>query len=176
MRLENTQKAIDAFKDYVVRKSQNNLSKQRKRVTKELYNSIEGIAKEMPNSILVSFKMADYGMFVDKGVSGTEKKYNTPYSYKSSSNLTGLEYHTGTFAKWAKFRGMQPRLKSGKFGTYKQMGFILANSIKKKGKKPSLFFTKPFEKAFKELPSDIKEAYGLDIESFFDYTLKQDNK
>lgn len=176
MRLENTQKAIDAFKDYVVRKSQHNLSKQRKRVSKELYNSIEGITKEMPNSILVSFKMADYGVFVDKGVSGTEKKYNTPYSYKSSSNLIGLEYHTGTFAKWAKFRGMQPRLKNGKFGTYKQMGFILANSIKKKGKKPSLFFTKPFEKAFKDLPKDLKEKYGLDIESFLAYTIKQDNK
>ena len=176
MQLEQTQKALDAFKDFVIRQAQHNLSKKRMRVSKELYNSLEGVAKASPNSIQLEFKMADYGVFQDKGVSGTEKKYDTPFSYKSSSNLVGLEYHKGTFASWARFRGMQPRLKSGKYGTYKQMGFILANSIKKKGIKPSLFFTKQFEKAFKQLPDQIKEKFGLDLDNFLQYTINQDNK
>ena len=67
---------------------------------------------------------------------------------------------------------MQPRDKKGRFGSYKTMGYILANSIKKKGIKPSLFFTKPFETAFNNLPDDIVEAYALDVENFLKYTTK----
>jgi len=67
---------------------------------------------------------------------------------------------------------MQPRSAKGRFGSYKTMGFILAQSIKKKGIKPSMFFTKPFEAAFKTLDEDIIEAYQLDLKDFFQFTTK----
>jgi hypothetical protein len=35
------------------------------------------------------------------------------------------------------------------------------------GIKPSLFFTKPFEAAFKRLPDDLIEKFGLDAEKLF---------
>tara|TARA_R110000751_G_scaffold16547_2_gene52226 strand:- start:1731 stop:2078 length:348 start_codon:yes stop_codon:yes gene_type:complete len=111
--------------------------------------------------------MEDYGMFQDRGVKGVKSNYiankNTPFSYKQNSNLIGLEYHTGVFAKFAKRMGMQPRNKKGQFGSYKSMGYILARSIKNKGIKASMFFTKPFEQAFKRLPEDLAETLAKDI-------------
>ena len=58
---------------------------------------------------------------------------------------------------------MQPRNKKGQFGSYKSMGYILARSIKNKGIKASMFFTKPFEQAFKRLPEDLAETLAKDI-------------
>jgi hypothetical protein len=41
------------------------------------------------------------------------------------------------------------------------MKFALARSIFNKGIKKSLFFTKPFEAAYKRLPEELVEKYGL---------------
>ena len=51
--------------------------------------------------------------------------------------------------------------------------FALAKSIALQGIKPSLFFTKPFEKAFERLPDELVEAYGLDVEQFLEYTINK---
>lgn len=167
-----TYEVLNNFKKVVIKAARANLTRKDKIVSKGLYESLQGEVEVMPNSFYMSLSMEDYGEYQDKGVSGTEKKYNTPYSYSSRSNLIGLEYHSGIFAKWARFRGMQPRLANGRFGSYKTMGFILANSIKKKGIKPSLFFTKPFEAAFKNLPEELIEEYGLDVDDLMATVLK----
>ena len=167
-----TYEVLKNFKNAVIKAAKGNLTRKDKKVSKELYDSISGEVEVMPNSFYMQISMLEYGSYQDKGVSGTEKRYNTPFSYKSTSNLLGMEYHTGTFAKWARFRGLQPRLKNGRFGSYKSMGFILANSIKKKGIKPSLFFTKPFEAAFKNLPDELIQEYGLDVDDLMATVLK----
>ena len=152
MEFKLMQKELNDFGKYVVQQSRTNLTKGKHNATKELYNS---------------FQMEDYGMFQDRGVKGVKSNYvvnkNSPFSYKQNSNLIGLEYHTGVFAKFAKRMGMQPRDKKGKFGSYKTMGFILANSIKNKGVKASMFFTKPFEQAFKRLPEELAESLAKDL-------------
>ena len=60
---------------------------------------------------------------------------------------------------------MQPRDKKGRFGTYETMGFILANSIKNKGIKATMFFSKPFNAAFERLPNELMDAFILDVEN-----------
>jgi hypothetical protein len=55
--------------------------------------------------------------------------------------------------------------------SYKSTAFLIAGGIFKNGIKPSLFFTKPFEKAFERLPDELVEAYGLDVEQFLKYTI-----
>jgi len=45
------------------------------------------------------------------------------------------------------------------------MGFILAQSIKRKGLKPSLFFTKPFEEGLKRLPEELEVALRKDLDT-----------
>lgn len=170
MRLTKTQEALEAFKSFVIQQARTRLSKQRKNVSKGLYDSLKGKVKEMPNSISVEFEMEEYGLYQDKGVSGTEKKYNTPYSYKSKMPPVK------PLAEWAKSKNIRLRDEKGKFkkGSYNTIGFLIARSIYRKGIKPSLFFTKPFEQAFKKLPDELTEKFGLDVEDFLAYTLKED--
>ncbi len=169
MRLKETKEALIKFRDFVIQQSRSRLTKGKKNVNKDLYNSLEGDVKVMPNSINVQFSMEDYGVFQDKGVSGKEKKYNTPFSY--TNKMPPLK----PLANWAKFRNIRLRDKKGRFskGNYNTIGFLIARSIYKKGIKPSLFFTKPFEQAFKKLPEELTEAFGLDIRNFLQYTIRQ---
>lgn len=166
-----TYKTLEAFKKFVVQQSRSRLSKSKKNNSKKLYDSIGGEVKVNPNSFSLSFFMEDYGKFQDKGVSGTEKKYNTPYSY--TSKMPPIK----PLAEWAKSRGIRLRDEQGKFkkGNYNTIGFLISRSIFRKGIKPSLFFTKPFEQGFKKLPDELLEAYGLDVENFLAFTL-QNNK
>ena len=83
--------------------------------------------------------MADYGKFQDRGVSGTERKYNTPYSYTTKMPPPKA------FDKWVVRKGIAPRGKGGKFASREGIKFAIARSSYKKGIKPSMFFTKPFE-------------------------------
>jgi hypothetical protein len=170
MRLEKTEAALEAFKKFVIQQSRTRLSKTNKNVSKELYNSLKGNIKVMPNSIALEFEMEDYGVFQDKGVSGTEKKYNTPFSYKSKMPPVK------PLADWAKNRNIRLRDEKGKFkkGSYNTIGFLIARSIYRKGIKPSLFFTKPFEQGFKKLPDELINSFGLDVEDFLAFTLKED--
>ena len=167
MNLKNLETELNNFGKYVVQQSRSNLTKKKHNATKELYNSIGYFVDKTAQGYKLSFQMEDYGMFQDRGVKGVKSNYvvnkNSPFSYKQNSNLIGLEYHTGVFAKFAKRMGMQPRNKKGQFGSYKTMGYILARSIKNKGIKASMFFTKPFEQAFKRLPEDLAETLAKDI-------------
>jgi hypothetical protein len=164
---ENVQKELTRFGKYVVQQSRSNLSKKDKNVSSKLYNSIGYESKANPNSFEFSFSMLDYGNFQDKGVSGKEKRYDTPYAY------TNKRPPSQPLAEWAKKRNIRLRDDKGRFskGNYKTIGIILANSIYKKGIKPSLFFTRPFNLAFEKLPEELVEAYSLDLDNFLKFTL-----
>ena len=170
MQLTKTQEALEAFKKFVIQQARTRLSKERKNVYKELYNSLDATVKAMPNSILIEFEMNEYGLYQDKGVSGTEKKYDTPYSYKSK--MPPIK----PLAEWAKARNIRLRDEEGKFkkGNYQTIGYLIARSIYRKGIKPTLFFTKPFEQGFKKLPQALAEKFALDVDDFLAYTLKED--
>ena len=154
---EEVQEAIDKFRKYVVQQSRSNLTKQKKNASKSLYNSIKGVSKVNPNSISLYFEMEAHGVFQDKGVSGKEKKYNTPYSYKSKMPPTKA------LDKWVVRRGIAPRDAKGRLISRKSLKFLIARSIYRNGIKPSMFFTKPFEAAYDRLPDELVEAYGIDI-------------
>lgn len=161
---------LEQFRDYVIKQARTNLTRLKKNSSKKLYDSINGEIKAMPNSLRVYFDMADYGFFQDKGVSGTKKKYDTPFSY------TNKMPPPKAFDKWMVKKGIAPRNKAGKFQTRKGLQFAIARSIFEKGIKPSLFFTKPFEQAFKNLPDEMIEAYGLEAEETFDTIMKENFK
>ena len=170
MQLKKTKAVLEAFKNFVIQQARTRLSKSKKNVSKELYNSLKGNVKVMPNSINVDFEMEDYGLFQDKGVSGKEKKYNTPYSY--TTKMPPVK----PLADWAKKKSIRLRDDKGKFkkGNYNTIGFLIARSIYRKGIKPSLFFTKPFEQGFKKLPNELVQQFGLDVEDFLAFTFNED--
>ena len=160
MEKSEVQKALERFRDHVVSISKRNLTNKQKNSSKKLYNSIQGKVKANPNSFEVEFTMEDYGVFQDAGVSGTRKKYNTPYSYKSKMPPVKA------FDKWLVRKGIAPREK-GKFTSRKSLAFLIARSVYRNGIKPSLFFTKPFEAAYKNLPQELIDKYGLDAIELF---------
>jgi hypothetical protein len=165
---KNTKEYLNAFAKYVIQQSRSNLSKQNKNVDKKLYNSLDNEIEVGANSFRMAFLMEDYGTFQDKGVSGTKRKYNTPFSYKSKKPPLK------PITEWVTKRRFQFRNKeTGKFMSYKSTAFLVRNGIFKNGIKPSLFFTKPFEKAFERLPDELIEAYGLDVEQFLEYTINK---
>jgi len=158
---KEVQESIDKFRKYVIQLSRSNLTKQRKNFNKSLYNSITGVSKVNKNSISLYFEMLDYGIFQDKGVSGKFKKYNTDFSYKSKMPPSKV------FDKWIVRRGIAPRNEKGQFMSRKSLSYLIARKIFREGIKPSLFFTKPFEKAYDRLPDEIIEAYGIDIVNLY---------
>lgn len=165
---KNTKEYLNAFAKYVIQQSRSNLSKQNKNVDKKLYNSLDNEIEVGANSFRLAFLMEDYGTFQDKGVSGTKRKYNTPFSYKSKKPPLK------PITEWVTKRRFQFRNKeTGKFMSYQSTAFLVRNGIFKNGIKPSLFFTKPFEKAFERLPDELIEAYGLDVEQFLEYTINK---
>jgi len=157
-------KALEKFRDLVVAEAKANLQKMGKNSSGRLSNSIKGDVKEMPNSI---------GNFQDKGVSGTERKFDTPYSYKSGITNRPSPRH---FDKWVVKRGLAPRGAGGKFVSRSSIKFALAAHIQKYGIRPSLFFTKPFEEAYKTLPDTLIDKYGLDAEQLLTEILDQNLK
>lgn len=171
---ENTIKALEAFKDYVISQSRANLTRGKKNVSSDLYNSLNGILDVGPNSFSLKFQMEDYGKFQDQGVKGVKSNYvenrNSPFSFGTGTGKKG-GLSKGIKA-WVKARRFQFRDKKGKFLSYESTAYIVARSIFNKGIKASLFFTKPFEKGFKNLPNDLRKAYGLDVEEFIEYTIK----
>ena len=165
MELREIKNALNAFGKYVVQQARTNLTKGKRNVSKSLYESINYDIDKVAQGYKIYFEMEDYGMFQDRGVKGTKSGRSlSGFTYKESSNLIGLEAATGIFSEWAKFRRIQPRDKKGRYGSYKTMGFILARSIKEKGIKPSLFFTKPFEVGLKRLPPEIEQALRKELE------------
>lgn len=165
---EQTYKYLNEFAKYVIQQSRSNLTKGGKNVDNKLYNSLDKQIEVGANSFRLSFLMENYGEFQDKGVSGTQRKFNTPFSYKSKRPpLKPIQ-------DWVTKRRFQFKdRKTGKFMSYKSTAYLVAGGILKNGIKPSLFFTKPFEKAFERLPDELVEAYGLDVEQFLQYTINK---
>jgi hypothetical protein len=165
---EQTYKYLNDFAKYVIQQSRSNLTKGNKNVNKNLYNSLDSQIEVSANSFRLSFLMENYGEFQDKGVSGTKKKYDTPFAY------TTKRPPLKPIQDWVTKRRFQFKNKeSGKFMSYKSTAYLIAGGILKNGIKPSLFFTKPFEKAFERLPDELVEAYGLDLEQFLQYTINK---
>ena len=168
--LKNVQQELNRFAKYAIQQSRTNLTKGKKNSSKTLYNSLDYDINVSPNSFSLSFLMEDYGVFQDKGVSGIKKKYNTPYSY------TNKMPPPSKMDKWIVRKGLKGvRGKDGKFISRKSLQFMIARSIYNNGIKPSLFFTKPFQKAFKNLDKDIIKAYQLDVEELLKFTTNGNN-
>ena len=168
--MSETLKALQKFRDLVVKEAKANLRSQGKDTSGKLSQSIEGEVKQMPNSIGIYFSMLPYGNFQDKGVSGTQRKFDTPYSYKTKMPPPSA------FDKWIVRKGIAPRSATGKFQSRKGLKFAIAKTIFKYGIKPSLFFTKPFEAAYKTLPDTLIDKYGLDAEQLLNEILDQNLK
>jgi hypothetical protein len=165
---KETQEVLNKFAKYVIQQSRTNLTKGKKNVDKTLYNSLSFEQKQNQDIFSLDMFMMDYGKFQDKGVNGKNKSYGSIYSFRNKKPPMQ------PLADWAKARNIRLRDEKGRYkkGNYRTIGFILQKSIYEKGIKPSLFFTKPFEKAWGLLPQQLIEAYGKDMDGEFEQLLR----
>ncbi len=165
--LSNVEKELKNFAKYVVTKSRMNLRSSDKNSSGSLSKSLDSNVKVSKNSFQLAFMMEEYGVYQDKGVRGkssSSKAPNSPFKFGTGTGRKGGL--TEGINKWVKRKRFQFRdKKSGKFLSYDSTAFLISRSIYHKGIAPSLFFTKPFEKAFKGLNKDLVEAYKLDVET-----------
>lgn len=177
--LENSYKLLTKYKNYVIQQARANLSRGRNNVSKTLYNSIKGEVVTENDYAIVAFRMEMYGQFMDEGVKGampSSVKNGKQKAPNSRFMFTNKRPPAGEIAEWAKKRGIRLRDEKGQFkrGSYKTLGFIIANRIYAQGIKPTLFFTKPYQEGFKkyilgQMPSQV----AIDVDRIVDYNLKE---
>ena len=175
---KETQKTLEYFNKYVIQQARTNLTKGRRNVTRDLYDSLSAKLNVHQNSFSDEFYMETYGQFQDKGVKGkfsSSRAPNSPFRFGSGSGQSGGL--TQGIKKWVRAKRFQFQdRKTGKFLSYDSTAFLITRSIYAKGLKPTNFFTTPFERAFEKLPDELILAFGLDVETFLKYTLNGSTK
>lgn len=165
MNLERTEKLLNDFAERVIELSRKNLKGSSGNLSKSLSYHLK---LHKSGALDMDFLSAGYGTFVDKGVSGTERKYNTPYAYKTK------QPPSSALDKWVVRKGLTgTRDSKGRFVPRKSITFLIARSIKRYGIKPTNFFTNAFEEAFKDLPDDFTRKYGEDVIKFLQFATKE---
>ena len=111
--------------------------------------------------------MADYGTFVDKGVSGNKKQQKFK-DYKNKVITSPYKYTTkqppsGVLDKWVVRKGIAPRDEGGRFIKRKSLVFLIARKIKRDGIKGISFFQKPLALGLKQFGKDLLSNVKEDI-------------
>jgi len=183
---ENLNKELSKFSKGVITEAKKNLTRNNKGGG-NLYESLGFDLRTHKQSFSLSFLMAEYGVFQDKGVRGKDPSKVSPNAriqgqqapnsqYKFGSGSTGnYSQFVSSIEAWAKKKNIRFRDDKGKYkkGSYKSLAHVIAGNIYNRGLKPSLFFTKPFELKYKQLPDILIKAFGLDMDSFLKETTKK---
>ena len=162
---DETLQYLKQFANYVVRETR----KRAPRASGDLKRSIKSDVEVFQNSISVSIYAASYMKYQDRGVIGTVSGTSLgDYDSNHKFRYTDKRPPARCLRTWAKRKAGKFRYKGNK-----SAGFAIANHIFKHGIKPKRFFTTPFENAFKQLPDELIEAYGLDVENFMEFVLNE---
>jgi len=167
MKTEALERYLNSFGKYVVQQSRTNLTKGKKNVSKDLYNSISFKVVTTSKGFSVQFYMDSYGTFVDKGVSGTQVKRSFK-DYKGRTISSPYKYTTKqppsrVLDKWIVKKGIAPRDEKGRFMSRKSISFLIARSIKRKGIQGISFFQKPLMLGLKQFGKEMLGAVKDDI-------------
>lgn len=102
---------------------ENELKSAAPRQTGALADSIQATIDFEKGGFTVNVEMLDYGLFQDQGVNGTEKRWGSPYSFKSKTPPANA-FNAPTLSA----------------------GFAIARSIFKEGIKPTHFIDRTIDK------------------------------
>lgn len=171
--MKETEKYLESFGKYIVQQARSNLTKAKKNVTKELYNSIQFKLVPDGKNLILQFFMLDYGKFVDKGVSG-KKKIQEYRTWDGRNIASPFQFGTGSskpqggmssiITKWVQKRGFQWKDKqTGKFMSHKSMGYLISRSIYRDGIRSLAFFQRPLELGMRKFAKGLAGALEEDI-------------
>ena len=172
METKNVQQALNEFGASVVERARLNLKTGGRYGTHNasgaLSKSLNYKAKENKNSIEFDFYAEDYWAQLDYGTKGNESSSKAPNSpYKANASRAAID-------KWVIRKGIQGvRGAGGQFANRKMMVTSITNSINRTGTYETRFFRNAFDNEYKDFDNNIVEKYGLDLESFLKFTLKE---
>jgi hypothetical protein len=154
----------------VVKIARGNLTREKSNSSKTLWKSIRYAITFEKGKTIVTFSMAKYGAFLDKGVTGTgqlhlSKTKVMPVPYNQSEG--GFEFKSakktigGSLKKWLQSKGLPPSL-----------DYIVRRSIHAKGIRPRRFFSDTFKELTPEFDSVTDAAATAAIEDRLNDILK----
>ena len=154
------------------------LVKDKAYVSGDLAEQIEFTSVINGEGFVFSLRLKDYYDYVNKGVSGTDKKRNTPYSYMESSKIPFY------FAKqWMNNKGLFKTKgstitslagKQYKVGSKDSQAFAMARSWKEKGTKGNHFYDNVVTEArLDKLRKDLASAAAGDLKTVITDTFKR---
>ena len=166
MKTENIERYLNSFGKQVVNRAKGNIQKAKGGGT-ALEQSIRFEVITDADGFTVQFYMADYGTFVDKGVSGNKKQQRFK-DYKNKVITSPYKYTTkqppsGVLDKWVVRKGIAPRDEEGRFIKRKSLVFLIARKIKRDGIKGISFFQKPLALGLKQFGKDLLSNVKEDI-------------
>ena len=152
-------KYLDSFARQVSNRAISNLSRAKGGNT-ALGKSIKYTVKKSGKGYVVEFYMADYGAYLDKGVSGNKEKQSfknyegkvisSPYKYTTKQPPPDI------LAKWIKRKGIKGRDKeTGRFISNMSLAYLIGRKIKRDGIKSLAFFQKPLGLGMKQFGKKI---------------------
>ena len=169
MKTDNIERYLNSFANQVVSDSKTIL--QNKKGSTALGQSIRAKVEVEPNGYSVKFYMADYGTFVDKGVSGNKN----PISYSDGTKIKSSPYKYTSkgppidiLSKWIKKKGLKPkgtgRGRSKNTGQYiSGLAYLISKKIKREGIKGLSFFQKPLGIEYGKLKEDFLKEFTKDV-------------
>jgi hypothetical protein len=154
------------------------LVKDKAYVSGDLAEQIDFTSVIEGTTFICTLRLKDYYDYVNQGVSGTDKKRNTPYSYVESSKIPFY------FAKqWMNNKGLfvdkgttLTSLAGKKFkaGSKDNQAFLMARSWKEKGTKGNHFYDKVVTKErLDKLSQDLASAAAGDLKMAITDTFKR---
>jgi hypothetical protein len=184
MDLKAFKQALETFGKTVVAKSKKKLPNN-----KRLADTIGHQVKNNKTSFVLEFSMDKTGLYKDRGVKGNDpsklppgaRKYNkqqaqqSPYQFGDGGGDGGkLRDGINAWITRKNIKGSRNAL--GQYTKRKTMIFLISRSIWYAGIKPSLFFTTPFEVAFKRIDKELAKSFGIDVEKMIEKASKDINK
>ena len=172
METKHVQQALNEFGASVIERARQNLKTGGRYGTHnasgQLSKSLDYKTKENKNSIEFDFYAEDYWKQLDYGTKGSESSSKAPNSpYRANASRAAID-------KWVIRKGIQGvRGAGGQFANRKMMVTSITNSINRTGTFETRFFRNAFDLEYKDFDNNTVEKYGLDLESFLKFTLKE---
>lgn len=155
---KNTERFIKKYADQVESEIESRLHSAGKIASGHLYDSIGYELTEKGTRFVLTFKMADYGQYVDKGTKPSKYANSEGGGTGKSAMITALK-------KWCRIKGIP-----------EGAAFPIRRNIWKFGLSPTNFFTIPTTRRVGQLTKGIEKNMALDIEQIIKTNVNKSRK
>ena len=158
MEWKNTKLVLDEFGKQFIDAYRAGLDKKNANASKGLYNSLNFEVKIGKQSISLDILLNDYWKYLEYGCKGTETSYPDAYYPAHFPPTKAIE-------EWIKIKPVTPEQRNGKLPTQKQLAFLIARSINRKGIEPRFIFRDSVDDVWEQLKDALNEAIEKDVEN-----------